>query len=289
MFNANSDDGSIQVTNTSGLPTVRVVEDPDGVTSRGSVMRITHYAGEYAMGCQWKCRFSPDNTNKTGSKRYDDVYMSFDVYYDTINKTPFQWQVAHKGMRLITGTMLEAGHLTGEAAIPEGILAFNSGLVLYNNDSYGRAPEPISCNYTYDADVTHEVAFLNTSDPEEDIDTYDSANAGKYHQMTQGVWHNVVLRWVGNTADSNEAYNPAADLKDGLSEIWIDGQKVLSRCHRWRWIDDMLCDGFWLQEYFNVRTSTPAPTVDHYVYYDNFKASTTAPNTAPNPGRVIPC
>jgi hypothetical protein len=79
-----------------------------------------------------------------------------------------------------------------------------------------------------------------------------------------------------NTADSNDVYNPNNDLKDGLIQVWVDGELMLSRKHLWRWTNTMKADGFWFIDYYNNRPDMAAPpSRAQYVYYDNFRVSTT--------------
>jgi hypothetical protein len=276
-FNANRDDGGIAGPNAGNT---RIIQDP-GYTGRGKVLSIRHRAGQFGGGASFKARFAPDNQNKKGSSRFDDVYFAYDIYLSS--NTVFM--PAHKLPGLMTGTLLEASH-SGDKVTgikPEGIVAFNSRVAIYTSASFPAIPvsKGALINYTYDAQRTRSTDFLNTSDPSEDIDNSLGANVDKLYTIPTGRWVTIEQRVKLNSADSNDIYNPDNDRKDGLAQVWVDGKLMLSRTHLWRWTDTMKADGFWLYDYYNDRPelSSPPPE-DQFTYYDNIRVST-SPITHP--------
>ena len=261
-FNANSNDGPYYGLKSGNI---WIVSDPVG-TGRGNVLRVHHPAGEFAKGgASFKARFAPDNENKSGSARFDDVYFAYDIYLSPNTKRmPY-----HKLPGLITGTLLEASHPGGETPVPEGIVSFTASMATFTSLAWPSRPDGTMLLYYYDALRVQANNFLDTTDP-----TRQTA-AGSYAQPL-GKWITIEQRVKLNTADSNNAYNSTRDLKDGLVEVWIDGVKMSSKVHLWRYTNTMKVDGFWFYDYYNhVPHLISPPRQDQHVYYDNFKVSTT--------------
>lgn len=264
-FNANKNDGAIH--GPDGGRTNIVLDPAD--TGRGNVMRVTHPAGEFAKGgANFKARFAPDNQKKKGSARFDDVYLTYDIYLSTNTKRmPY-----HKMPGLITGTKLEASHKFAYSnplshAEPEGIISFTALMQTFTSLAQPRRPDGTLALMYYDAEKTQKNDFLDTTDAKKET------VVGSYVQPL-GEWITIEQRVKLNTADSNDAYNQAADKKEGLVEVWIDGVKMSSKVHLWRHTNTMKADGFWFYDYYNNRRDLiDPPSKDQYVYYDNFRAS----------------
>ena len=261
-FNANTSDGPFYGPKSGHT---RIVSDPAG-TGRGNVLRVRHPAGEYAKGgASFKARFAPDNANKSGSARFDDVYFAYDIYLSPNTKRmPY-----HKLPGLITGTLLEASHLsTSSKPEPEGVKSFTASMATFTSLVQPNRPDGTMLLYYYDAQRVQANDFLDTSDPTR------QAAAGSYVQPL-GKWITIEQRVKLNTADSSNAYNSARDLKDGLAEIWINGVKMSSKVHLWRYTNTMKVDGFWFYDAYNNRPDLISPpSQDQYVYYDKFRVST---------------
>jgi hypothetical protein len=179
----------------------------------------------------------------------------------------------HKIPGVITGTMLEASHAGTykdpiSHAAPEGVKSFSAYLQMFNSAVYPNRPDGVLSVTYYDAERTQANNLLDTVNPTEGKATHSYA-------MPLGEWVTIEERVKMNTADSNDAYTSSVDLKDGLVEVWINGTKMLSKVHLWRYTDTMKADGFWFRDFYNDRPDlTNPPSNDQYVYYDNFKVST---------------
>ena len=265
-FNANKNDGVIHGPDYGNT---RIVPDPEGTARQGNVLRSRHRAGQFGIAVTFKARFAPDNENKSGSARYDDVYLSYDIYLSKhTERMPY-----HKIPGMITGTLLEASHYGTyknpiSHAAPEGVKSFTAYLQMFNSAVYSNRPDGVLSVTYYDAERTQKMNFLDTVNP-----TKESTE--NPYVMPLGEWVTIEERVKMNTADGNDAYTPSVDLKDGLVEVWINGTKMLSKVHLWRHTDTMKVDGFWFRDYYNARSDlTSPPSNDQYVYYDNFKVST---------------
>jgi len=197
-----------------------------------------------------------------------------------------------KSVKLIAGTLLEASH-SGDnvpTITPEGVYAFNSGTNMYNNASFPAIPSGQAgiYNYHYSSNNARSDARVsnacNNVTPTEGIDSALAANISKLPLMTTGTWHRIVRHWKANTAPTwsdaaalADGGNNAGILNNGEEDLWIDGVKIFERTNRqFVWTDNLKCNGFWLYDFYNNRTSTPAPSSDQYVYYDNFEVQTSA-------------
>ncbi len=264
-FNANDKDGKVHGPDNGNT---RIVSDP-GNTGRGNVLRTRHRAGQFGQAASFKARFAPDNENKKGSARFDDVYLSYDIYLSpNTERMPY-----HKIPGLGTGTLLEMSHHFSHSnplshAKPEGVLSFSAYLQMFNTAAYPNRPDgTLSVTY-YDAEKTQKTDFLDTANPtrQNKLDSY---------VMPLGRWVTIEERVKMNTADANDGYDASKDKKDGLVEVWIDGKKMLSKTHLWRHTTSMKADGFWFRDFYNDRPDLAnPPSSDQHVYYDNFRVST---------------
>lgn len=258
-FNANRQDGAIHGPNHGA----RIVADPAGNTGRGKVLRTRHAAGQFGRAASFKARFSPDNANKRGSARYDDVYLSYDIYLARNTKRmPY-----HKLPGLITGSLLEASHASAsDTPTPEGVKSFTALMQAFSMVYPNRPDGALSVNY-YNAQAVQQSQFLDTN--------FTNGGSTNSYVLPLGEWVTIEQRIKMNTADSNNAFNSTKDLNNGLAEIWINGVKMSSKKHRWRFTNTMKADGFWFYDYYNFRPDlTSAPSSDQYSYFDNFKVST---------------
>lgn len=265
-FNANTQDGAIHGPDYGNT---RIVNDPAGNTGRGKVLRARHKAGSFGNAVSFKARFAPDNANKSGSARFDDAYFAYDIYLSPNTKRmPY-----HKLPGMITGTMKEASH---EGAWydpkahpdPEGIISFTAIMQSFTTLVHpSRGNGALSLNY-YDANSIQKSDWLDKFHPA-------SEHAADSYDMPLGKWITIEQRVKLNTADSSDTHNSSKDLANGLAEVWINGVKMSSKTHLWRYTNTMKIDGFWFYDFYNNRPDLISPpSVDQYVYYDNMRVST---------------
>lgn len=105
-------------------------------------------------------------------------------------------------------------------------------------------------NYMYHADQFYEYG---------DQEKWSAkAERGKWHSFQ----HRVVLNTVGEA--------------NGIVEAWFDGVKVLSSSNMlYRKTEDIAINLFYFSTFYGGADPSWAPTSDQYIYFDNFRISTT--------------
>jgi len=85
-------------------------------------------------------------------------------------------------------------------------------------------------------------------------------------QAIPGQWHQVQHRVVMNTVGQ----------KNGILEAWFDGNKVLSDDnYEYRKTDNVKINLFYFSTFYGGNDPSWAPSTDQFVYFDNFRISTT--------------
>ena len=249
-----------------------IVQDPTG-GNRGKVMRVQHRegfkgSGPEEGGMRFRCNVPAA----------DEYYFAFDLYLPTGHTDsdgriilPWFQPLQAKMPGMINGTMLEASHLGGVTPTPDLLAGANAQFQLFSDAAYPpRGIRTLASPY-YDKDSVQAAEFFDSITP-----TLESL-AGNV-TIPVGVWTTIEQRVTKNTVA------PAA-LKDGLLQVWVNGNLVSNKTHRWfadtnygtNQVDTSgeQWDGMWMYSHYggsNVELNI-APYDNHH-YFDNLIIST---------------